>query len=350
MTSFTIRPVGQDLKEALQAKIDTKTKPLGALGLLEEITLQVGLIQNSLIPQLRKPHIVVFAADHGIANEGVSAYPQEVTRQMVLNFLNEGAAINVFCRQNHLALTVVDAGVNADLPVHPALIHAKIAKGTKNFLHQPAMTLEECERAIDAGARIVRRLAEDGCNTIGFGDMGIGNTASATVLMHVFTGCAMERCVGRGAGVNDEQFKHKLNILKQAAERHAVNAQDPLQVLSTFGGFEIAMICGGILQAAAQGMVILVDGFIATSAFLAAHRCCPGVLDYALFCHRSDEKGHHEMLHHLNVRPLLDLHMRLGEGTGAALAFPLVQAAVGFLNQMASFSSAGVSEKTPITP
>lgn len=345
MTSFLIRPVSLTLKNELQTKIDTKTKPLGALGMLEEIALKIGLIQNTLSPQLRKPHIVVFAGDHGIVAEGVSAYPQDVTYQMVLNFLNQGAAINVFCRKNNLDLTVVDAGVNYDFPPNARLIQEKIAKGTKNFLRQPAMSPRQCRDAIDKGAQIVRRIAADGCNVIGFGDMGIGNTASASAVMHFLAECPVERCAGRGAGLDDEQFKHKIKILKEAVSRHAVNARDPLEILATFGGFEIAMMCGAMLQAAALGMVVLIDGFIATSALLAAYHWHPEILDYAFFCHRSDEKGHHEMLHYLKVKPVLDLQMRLGEGTGAALAFPILQAAVDFLNEMASFASASVSTK-----
>lgn len=343
--SFSIPAVSDSLRDELQNKIDTKTKPLGALGMLEEIALRIGLIQNTLSPQLNKPHIVVFAGDHGIVAEGVSAYPQDVTYQMVLNFLNQGAAINVFCRKNNLDLTVVDAGVNYDFPRNANLIQAKIAKGTKNFLREPAMSSEECQKAINKGAQIVRDLAAGGCNVIGFGEMGIGNTASASAIMHFLAQCPVERCVGRGAGLNDEQFKHKIKILKETVSRHAVNIKEPLEILATFGGFEIAMMCGAMLQAASLRMVLLIDGFIATSALLVAYHLYPEILDYTFFCHRSDENGHHEMLHYLKVKPILDLHMRLGEGTGTAIAFPIIEAAVQFLNEMASFKSASISTK-----
>ena len=348
MISFSIPAVSDGLKDELQNKIDTKTKPLGALGMLEEIALKIGLIQNSLCPQLRRPQIVVFAGDHGIVAEGVSAYPQDVTYQMVLNFLNQGAAINVFCKQNNIGLTVVDAGVNYDFPKNVNLVHAKIAKGTKNFLQEPAMSLQQCQESMVKGAQIVKVNFAAGCNIIGFGDMGIGNTSSASAIMHFLAQCPIERCVGRGAGLNDEQFKRKINILKEAVSRYALTADDPLKILATFGGFEIAMMSGAMLQAASSKMIILVDGFIATSAFLVAYHLHPNILDYAFFCHRSDEKGHHEMLHYLKVKPILDLQMRLGEGTGATLAFPILQAAVAFLNDMASFTSASVSTKNKL--
>lgn len=345
MRTFIIAPVSRRLQKQLQEKIDLKTKPLRALGDLEDIALKVGLIQNSLTPELRKPHLIVFAADHGIAQEGVSAYPQEVTYQMVMNFLQGGAAINVFCRQHGISLKVVDAGVNYDFPARPPLIHAKIAKGTKNFLHQKAMTTDECTLAIARGSDLVSKVARDGCNVIGFGEMGIGNTSSASMLMSLFCGLPVGQCVGRGTGLKDIQLQQKIDILKRALANLKPEINNPLDVLATFGGFEIAMICGAILQAAQRKMLILIDGFIVTAAFLAAFKINGNVLDYAVFCHQSDENGHAHMLRYLNVRPILRLNLRLGEGTGAAVAYPIVQSAVYFLKEMASFESAGVSNK-----
>ncbi len=344
MKNYDIKSLSEDLSEQIKHKIDTKTKPLGALGRLEEVAEQVALIQQTLSPTLNKPHIVVFAADHGIAKDGVSAYPQEVTFQMVMNFLAGGAAINVFSRQHDIALKVVDAGVNFDFEENPALLNAKIARGTKSFLRESAMTVEQCESAIDKGAEVVRKIHKEGCNVIGFGEMGIGNTSSASMLMHAFTGIPLENCIGKGTGVDQAGYEKKLSILNEALERHGVS-DDPLQVLSVYGGFEIAMMCGAFLQAAALGMVVLVDGFIASAAFLAATQFTPQVKDYAVFCHKSEEKGHRSMLDYMGVNPLLDMNMRLGEGTGCAVAYPVLQSAVNFFNEMASFESAGVSDK-----
>ncbi len=344
MKNYDIKSLSEDLSEQIKHKIDTKTKPLGALGRLEEVAQQVALIQQTLSPTLNKPRIVVFAADHGIAKDGVSAYPQEVTFQMVMNFLAGGAAINVFSRQHDIALKVVDAGVNFDFEENPALLNAKIAYGTKSFLRESAMTVEQCGSAIDKGAEVVRNIHKEGCNVIGFGEMGIGNTSSASMLMHAFTGIPLENCIGKGTGVDKAGYEKKLSILNETLERHGVS-DDPLQVLSVYGGFEIAMMCGAFLQAAALGMVVLVDGFIASAAFLAATQFTPQVKDYAVFCHKSEEKGHRSMLDYMGVNPLLDMNMRLGEGTGCAVAYPVLQSAVNFFNEMASFESAGVSDK-----
>lgn len=333
------------LREQIQNKINTKTKPLGALGKLEEVALQIALIQETLTPVLEKPHIVVFAASHGIAGEGVSAYPSEVTFQMVLNFLNGGAAINVFTRQNGIELALVDAGVDHDFELNEKLIDAKISHGTKSFLHQPAMTEEECHAAIEKGKQIVREIRNTGSNIIGFGEMGIGNTSSAAVIMSKLLQIPLADCVGKGTGVNPDQYQKKIDILNQAIANHSAVNTDPLQVLQTFGGFEIAMMCGAFLAAAEEKMVLMVDGFIASAAFLCAFRINPSIKDFAIFCHQSEEKGHALLLEHLQVKALLSLDMRLGEGTGCAVAYPLLQSAVAFLNEMASFESAGVSDK-----
>jgi nicotinate-nucleotide--dimethylbenzimidazole phosphoribosyltransferase len=341
---FDITPLPTALAPALQAKIDRKTKPLGALGRLESLALKIGLIQNSLTPSLNKPCILVFAGDHGIAAAGVSAYPQTVTAQMVANFLSGGAAINVFAKQHGIELLIVDAGVNADLTGLTGLIHAKIGHGTDNFLAQPAMTMEQCAKALKTGADLVRRQFEKGSNCIGFGEMGIGNTSSASLLLHCLTGLPLTQCVGRGTGLSDAQLQHKLSVLRQALNRHA-GVTGALDALATFGGFEIAMMAGAYLKAAELKMLIPVDGFIAGSALLAAGKINPHVPDYCVFSHMSGEQGHQALLDHFNAKPLLDLEMRLGEGSAIALAYPLLQSAISFLNEMASFDEAGVDQR-----
>lgn len=347
--SFTISSPDPSLAAALQHKIDRKTKPLGALGALEQVALQIGLIQQSLTPQLRQPQMLVFAGDHGAAKAGVSAYPQEVTWQMVENFLAGGAAINVFCRQNGWSLAVVDAGVAHDFGPRPGLIDAKQAWGTANYIDAPAMSSAACAAALARGAELVRDYAARGGNVLGLGEMGIGNTAAASLITHCLTNTPLADCIGRGTGLDDAGLQRKQRLLASALERYRADGGDnaPLRVLAEFGGFEIAMLTGAILAAAEQRMLLLIDGFIVTSALLVAVQLAPAVRDYCVFCHHSAENGHQAQLAALQAQPLLDLGLRLGEGSGAALALPLAQAAVNFLNDMASFDSAGVcGEKT----
>ena len=341
---FIVPRVNNGLTEQLQHKIDRKTKPLGALGQLEQLALQIGLVQDTLSPQLCSPHVLVFAGDHGITAEGVSAYPQEVTWQMILNFLQGGAAINIFAKQHDIYLRVIDAGVNHDLAAHPNVINAKIAYGTKNFLTEAAMTQAECLHGLHLGAGHINQLHARGCNVVGFGEMGIGNTSAAAAIMSRICELPPESCVGRGAGLDDAQLQHKLSIVRRALHHHEAVRQ-PLDVLQTFGGFEMVQMCGAMLQAATHRMVVLVDGFIATTAFLIAYTLRPAIRDYAIFCHVSDEHGHRCLLEYLEARPLLDLQLRLGEGTGCALAYPLIDASVRFVNDMASFEEAGVADK-----
>lgn len=344
MTS-TIKPLSKEIQIALQKKIDFKTKPLGSLGLLETIAVKIGSIQNTLTPKIIEPTIVVFAGDHGITKtKRVSPYPQEVTQQMVFNFLNGGAAINVFCKQNNINLKIVDAGVNADFDKNDNLISAKIAKGTKDFSLEKAMTTTQCNSALEKGKEIVKTLFHKNCNTIGFGEMGIGNTSSAALLMSYFTAINIENCVGKGTGLDNEGLKQKKTILKEVYEKHIKNIDSPTEALATFGGFEIVMIAGAILEAAALKMTILIDGFIVTAALLAANAIDKNVLDYCVFTHSSGEQGHQKVLDFLHVKPILNLGLRLGEATGAALAFPIIKSAVQFLNEMATFESANVSE------
>ena len=343
---FAISSPGNSLDAALLDKINNKTKPLGALGQLEQLALQIGRMQKTLTPALTSPQILVFAGDHGAAKAGVSAYPQDVTWQMVEYFLAGGAAINVFAKHNGLGLRVIDAGVAHDFGARDGLVDAKVGPGTRNYIEEPAMSAHECAAALVKGAEIARKLADEGCNVLGFGEMGIGNTASASLITHTLTGTSLEDCVGRGTGLDDAGLARKRDLLAQAVARAALPADaDPMNVLAEFGGFEIVMMAGAMLGAAERGMTLLIDGFIVTSALLVASRIAPAIRDYCVFCHRSAEPGHLAQLAELHADPLIDLGLRLGEGTGAALAWPLVSAAVAFLNEMASFASAGVSEK-----
>jgi nicotinate-nucleotide--dimethylbenzimidazole phosphoribosyltransferase len=339
----TIRPSQNDtLASQLDAAINNKTKPLGSLGLLETVAKQIGLIQQTTQVELKQPAILVFAGDHGVCAEGISAYPQSVTWQMVENFLANGAAINVFARQNGCKLNVIDAGVNHDFGPRDGLSNRKIGPGTRNFAAEPAMTAQQCAAALEAGMGLVTELQG---NVIGFGEMGIGNTTAAAALMHKLTQIPVANCVGAGTGLTAEGVLHKQRVIEAAAALHA-SVTEPLDVLATFGGFEIAMMAGAMLKAAERRMVLLIDGFIVTSALLVAARLQPAILDYCVFSHCSDESGHKQLLGNLNARALLQLDLRLGEGTGSALALPLLHAAVNFLREMATFESAQVSEKS----
>ncbi|RAJ10540.1 nicotinate-nucleotide-dimethylbenzimidazole phosphoribosyltransferase [Chitinophaga skermanii] len=343
MKTFHIEAPSKQLDAALTEKINLKTKPLGALGVLEQIAFQVGKIQQTLSPQLNNPTIIVFAGDHGIAEEGVvNPYPQAVTAQMVYNFVQGGAAINAFSQLNNIKLEVVDAGVAHDFDPSLPIIHTKIAYGTANYRLQKAMTDAQRDIAIKAGAIIVKSAFEQGSNMIGFGEMGIGNTSAAALLMSYFTQAPIEDCTGAGTSHNNDLLQRKIEVLKSVQAFHA-NITSPLDALATFGGFEIAMMVGAILQAAELKMVIVIDGFIVSTALLTALALYPAVIEYCVFAHTSHENGHQALLRNLAVKPLLQLDLRLGEGTGAALAMPLIQAAVAFLNNMSSFAEAKVS-------
>jgi nicotinate-nucleotide--dimethylbenzimidazole phosphoribosyltransferase len=343
MTTFNISPTNNDFKKEIQHKIDNKTKPIGSLGTLEIIAQKLCLIQNTLSPKLNKPTMLVFAGDHGIVNNyPVSSCPQEVTPQMVLNFLEGGAGINVFCNQHNFDLSVIDAGVNFDFEPNTKLINAKIAKGTKDYSVEPAMTKEECDKALVISGEIVTEKHANGSNVISFGEMGIGNTSSASLLMSAVTKQSIDSCIGKGAGLTDQGLANKIDILTKVQKFHGVS-EDPFVNLQNFGGLEIAMMTGAMLKAAELKMVLIIDGFIATSSLLIAQAINPNVLDYCLFSHVSNEQGHIKMLDFLKATPILHLNMRLGEGTGAAIAYPIIQSAEIFINQMASFESAGVT-------
>jgi len=344
MQEIQINALDKTLDQAITEKINGKTKPLGSLGQLETIGTQICRIQHTLHPKLEKPAILVCAGDHGITQEGISPFPQEVTFQMVMNFITGGAAINVFTRQHDINLLVADTGVNFDFEANPQLLDKKVAKGTRNFAIEPAMTIDECKQAMQNGADIVTELHNEGTNIIGFGEMGIGNTTSASALLCKYARVKPEEACGAGTGLDQKGIQHKAEVIEKALNLHQ-SITDPLEILACFGGFEIATICGAMLKAAELKMVIMVDGFIVTSALLAAHARQPSILNYCIFTHQSNEQGHQHMLKHLRANALLNIDMRLGEGTGAAVAYPLIQSAVAFINEMSSFADAGVSEK-----
>ncbi len=331
------------LAARLQQRIDHLTKPRGSLGRIEALMLQIGLLQGRVDPQLLQPQAVVFAADHGLAAHGVSAYPSEVTAQMVENFLAGGAAISVLARSQGLGLTVVDVGVRAGTrSPRPGLIVRPVAAGTADALAGPAMTPAQCVQALDLGREVVRGLPG---NALVLGEMGIANTSAAALLVSRLTGQPVAACTGRGTGLDDADHARKRVLLQNVAARHA-DARAPLEALAAFGGFEIAALAGAMLQAAHERRLIVVDGYIVTAALLVAHALRPAVLDACVFAHRSDESGHQLALTHLHAQPLLALGLRLGEGSGAALAWPLVASSVALLNGMASFDEAGVSDRS----
>lgn len=340
------------LAERLLGVWSQKTKPLGSLGALEALGLQLGLIQQTDRPALRQPQLLVFAADHGLAARGVSAYPSDVTWQMVENFLAGGAAVSVLARQHGLALHVVDAGVAHDFAPRAGLTARKVAPGTRDASEVPAMTAAQCAQALQAGCDLVAGLPG---NAVLLGEMGIGNTSSAALLLSRLADAPLAACIGRGTGLDDAGLHRKHQVLQAALQRHEA-VTEPLPALAALGGFEIAMMAGAALQAAAERRAVVVDGFIAGAAVLVAAKLAPQLLGYCVFAHRSAESGHRVMLAHLaqqpaarwglaGVGPLLDLGLRLGEGSGAALAWPLIQSAVFLLGDMASFESAGVSNR-----
>ena len=336
---FDLPPVSRALDDAIRHAIDSKTKPLGALGMVESLATRVARIQGTLTPSLERCRLTLFAGDHGIAHEGVSAYPQAVTRQMVANFLAGGAAANVFARANGVDLQVVDAGVAGDPMDAPGLVSRRIAGGTRNSAVEPAMTGAQCDAALGAGEALGENVA---AQAAAFGEMGIANTSSATLIAHKLTGAVLDSLIGRGTGLDDDGLAHKRAVLARAAARTAerLGARDALR---EYGGFEIVMMAGAMIGAARSGAVVLVDGFIASAAALAAVGIAPALRDYLVFAHRSAERGHRTVLEALDARPLLDFDMRLGEGTGALIAWPVLKCAAAMMSEMASFESAGVS-------
>ena len=344
LADFPISPIDETRRERVQGAIDNKTKPPGSLGRIEELACAIALCQKTENPAADPARLFIFAGDHGLTAEGVSAWPSEVTTQMVLNFLAGGAAANVFARTNGVAITVADAGIIGDLPDHPDLVRAGIRKGTANAMHGDALTPEEVEQALAFGANLAAEAVRNGTKTILLGEMGIGNTSSASLLAHAIAGIDLETLTGPGAGLDGAGVNRKLEILQRTAARRP-GLLSPSDALSAFGGLEIACMAGAHIGAASAGGMVLVDGFIATAAALCAVKARPEATGYTIFSHRSKEPGHRAVLDALEARPLLDLDLRLGEGTGALLAFPLLRNACAMFNDMATFESAGVSGK-----
>ena len=343
MKTFHItRPDGA-LAEKIISKIDNLTKPKGALGRLEEIALQVCLIRQSLNPGLNKPFHLLFAGDHGIVEEGVSISPKKITWQQLLHFAQGGGGINFFCRQHNFRLKIIDAGVDYEFPRNTGIIDCKIRKGTGNFLKEPAMSAEEMELCISRGADFVQDCFDEGCDVISFGEMGIGNTAASALWMTLLSGIPLEKCVGAGSGLDAEGVKRKYTILKKALDTYAGEGS-VTDIIRCFGGFEMVMATGAMLKAAELKMIILVDGFIMTNCMLAAYRLSPEVLSYSIFGHQGDEAGHKYVLDYLGVSPLLNLGLRLGEGTGALCAYPILDSAIRMINEMDSFRQAKVAK------
>lgn len=340
-----IPPLDQACIDAARARQDTLTKPQSSLGRLEEISIQLAGIYGQPIPAIKEKAIIVMAGDHGVVAEGVSAFPQEVTPQMVLNFLNGGAAINVLARQAGARITIVDMGVAIEMPYHPGLLVRKVAPGTRNMAIGPAMTRVQAEQVIQAGIEVVEAEIERGLDVVGTGDMGIGNTTPSAAIAAAFTGQSPTQIAGRGTGLDNAGLERKIAVIERALAVNQPNPQDGLDVLSKVGGFEIGGLAGVMIGAATHRKPVVVDGFISTAAAMIAISLCPEVKPYLISAHRSKENGHGIMLDWLGVKPLLDFDLRLGEGTGAALAFPILEASLAILRDMATFGEAGVSEK-----
>jgi nicotinate-nucleotide--dimethylbenzimidazole phosphoribosyltransferase len=331
----------REIQAALQRHLDNLTKPPGSLGRLEELAREFGTMRGSTELVLKKRAVVTFAADHGVSESGVSAYPREVTAQMVFNFLNGGAAINVLCRHYGIENVVVDAGVDYEFPDLPGLVNKKVNRGTRNFLEQPAMTEEQAVQALQAGMSC----SGDGYDLIGTGDMGIGNTTSSAAILSVLSGLPVEEVVGRGTGIDNARLQHKTQTIKDAIQRRQPDRENALDVLAKIGGFEIGAIAGLIIGAASRRVPVVVDGFISGAGAMIATKLAPACRDYLFFSHLSRERGHRRMMEYFDARPILDLDMCLGEGTGAAVAMDLITAAVRIYQQMATFESAAVSRE-----
>ena len=345
-TVAQIRLLDKDTMAAARARQNQLTKPQGSLGRLEELSIQLAGITRKAVPQIKDKVIITMAADHGVAAEGTSAYPQEVTAQMVYNFLGGGAGINVIARQVGARIVVVDMGVASELEANPRLLSRKVAAGTRNMAVGPAMTVEEAIKAVETGIEIVTSEAAKGLDIVGTGDMGIGNTTASSAICSVMTGRPVAEVTGRGTGVDDQQLKHKIEIIEKALNVNRPVPEEPLDVLAKVGGLEIGGLAGVMLGAAAQCIPVVIDGFISGAAALVATALAPGLKDYLIAAHVSVEIGHHVLLDHLGLRPLLDLEMRLGEGTGAGLGIFLSETAARILADMTTFAEAGVSERS----
>lgn len=346
MRRYDIRRPDDGLRTAIQAKIDNLNKPKGSLGRLESLAAQICLIQQTLEPRLEHPCHLLFGADHGIERQGVSVSPREITWQQMLNFAAGGGGVNMFCRQHGFKLFLVDVGVDYDLSSCNAIINRKIAPGTQDILYGPAMSHDEYERALAVGAEMVDACRAEGCNVVCIGEMGIGNTSPSSVWMSLLGGVPLDECVGAGAGLNDAGIRHKLDVLTRAVDKFKATAQGDggaEEVVRYFGGFEMTAAIGAMLRAAELHIIILVDGFIMTACALAATRLCPEALSYMIFGHAGDESGHRRLLDLLGAEPLLSLGLRLGEGTGALCAYPIVESSVRMINEMNNFDNAHIT-------
>ena len=346
MQEFNIQPVNREMQAAIQQKIDNLNKPKGSLGRLEELAMQVCLIQQTLEPSTAHPCHLLLGGDHGIEREGVSVSPREVTWQQMINFTRGGGGVNMFCRQHDFKLRIVDVGVDYDLSNVSGIINRKIARGTKNFLYEPAMSEEEFDRAIAVGVDLVDACIEEGCRVLSIGEMGIANTSPSSIWMHLFGNISLEECIGAGAGLDTPGIRHKYEVLSQAVEHYHHWSENQSQVapLRYFGGIEMVAAIGAMLRAAEQHLIILVDGFIMTACAIAAIRLYPAAQDYMVFTHCGDESGHKKMLDIVQAKPLLSLGLRLGEGTGALCAFPIVDSAVRMMNEMNNFDNAKITK------
>ena len=351
MKAFDIHPVDRSLQSAIQEKIDNLNKPKGSLGRLEELAMQVCLVQQALEPSLAHPCHLLLGGDHGIEREGVSVSPREVTWQQMINFTRGGGGVNMFCRQHGFHLRIVDVGVDYDLSHVEGIIDREMARGTRNFLHAPAMSEEEFDQAIQVGADLVDDCVREGCRVVSIGEMGIANTSPSSIWMHLFGNIPLTDCIGAGAGLDTPGIRHKYEVLSQAVGNWqlAVSTNPELtanseKLIAYFGGFEMVAAIGAMLRAAEHRLVILVDGFIMTACAIAAIRLCPAAQDYMIFTHCGDESGHQRMLDIVGAKPLLHLGLRLGEGTGALCAFPIVDSAVRMMNEMNNFDNAQITK------
>ena len=346
MKTFDIHPIDKTLRTAIQAKIDNLNKPKGSLGRLEELAMQICLIQQTLEPSLAHPCHLLLGGDHGIEREGVSVSPREVTWQQMINFTHGGGGVNMFCRQHDFKLRIVDVGVDYDLSKVDGIIDRKIARGTKNFLYEPAMSEPEFDQAIQIGSNLVDDCISEGCKVLCIGEMGIANTSPSSIWMHLFTNIPLKDCIGAGAGLDNDGIRHKYDILSKALNNYSLFTihYSLALALRYFGGFEMIAAIGAMLRAAEQHLMILIDGFIMTACALAAIQLYPAAQDYMIFTHCGDESGHKAMLDAIGAKPLLHLGLRLGEGTGALCAFPIIDSAVRMMNEMNNFDNAQITK------
>jgi len=340
-----IEPLDEEAMKLARERQEQLTKPAGSLGVLEDISIQIAGITKSPMPAIDRKYIITMAGDHGILESGIAIWPQEVTMQMVYNFLSGGAAINVLARHVGADIVVVDMGVKGEFEPHPKLIIKKIGHGTNNMERGPAMTREQAIASIEAGIDVFERVYANGCDIVGTGDMGLGNTSPSSAMTAVFTGLPIEKVTGRGTGIDDERLARKIEVLKRAIAINKPDPNDPIDVLQKVGGFEIGGICGVILGACARRVPVVSDGFISGAGALLAYELCPTIGDYLIAAHKSVEPGHTAILEHMGVKPMLDFGMRLGEGTGAALGIGIAEASVKILRDMHTFAEAGVAEK-----